>query len=159
VAELNKDIDQGKKEVEKRTLVVEDIKKRRAQLSEVRETLMSDRKWEFSICNCFSLVSNTHSFLLLFDLNFSSKLWAKETEVDKKVKNLRENLRTSESNLNGSVGKEVSGGIASIRAYVEQNKVPGVYGPLYELFDVDDTYITAVEATAGNRFELQKKQK
>jgi len=44
VAELNKDIDQGKKEVEKRNLVVEDIKKRRAQLSEVKETLMSDRK-------------------------------------------------------------------------------------------------------------------
>jgi len=44
VAELNKDIDQGKKEVEKRNLVVEDIKKRRAQLNDMKEKFMSNRK-------------------------------------------------------------------------------------------------------------------
>lgn len=47
------------------------------------------------------------------------------------------------------MSKDISSGIPSIRAFVEQTKLPGVHGPLYDLFEVEATYQTAIEAAAG----------
>jgi structural maintenance of chromosome 3 (chondroitin sulfate proteoglycan 6) len=42
-------------------------------------------------------------------------------------------------------------GLESVQKIAQRLGLNGVYGPLYELFEVDDRYSTAVEVTAGQR--------
>jgi chromosome segregation ATPase len=45
----------------------------------------------------------------------------------------------------------ISNGLLAASRIVEQHNIAGFYGPLIELIEVDNEYITAVEVTAGNR--------
>jgi structural maintenance of chromosome 3 (chondroitin sulfate proteoglycan 6) len=45
--------------------------------------------------------------------------------------------------------KNTSSGIQAIKRLVQRHNIRGVYGPLYELFEVSDQYKTAVEVVAG----------
>jgi structural maintenance of chromosome 3 (chondroitin sulfate proteoglycan 6) len=54
--------------------------------------------------------------------------------------------------LQSSVSKEVNMGLSTVKKIKQTEKLTGVYGPLIELFDVADEFVTAVEVTAGNRF-------
>ena len=49
------------------------------------------------------------------------------------------------------IDQDSSNGLRSIKEITKRLNLDGVYGPLYELFEVSDTYKTAVETTAGNR--------
>jgi len=43
-------------------------------------------------------------------------------------------------------------GLRAVDNIAERLKLPGVYGPLYRLFEIpDQKYSTAIELTAGNR--------
>ena len=42
-------------------------------------------------------------------------------------------------------------GLESVQKIAQRLGLQGVYGPVYELFDVDERYHTAVEVTAGQR--------
>lgn len=48
--------------------------------------------------------------------------------------------------------QDSSNGLRAVREIAKRLKLDGVYGPLYELFEVTDKYKTAVEVTAGNRY-------
>jgi chromosome segregation ATPase len=43
-------------------------------------------------------------------------------------------------------------GLSTVKKIKQTEKLTGVYGPLIELFDVADEFVTAVEVTAGNRY-------
>ena len=45
--------------------------------------------------------------------------------------------------------KGTSSGLEYIEQIVKENKIPGVYGPLVNLFSCDDQFNTSVEVTAG----------
>jgi len=49
--------------------------------------------------------------------------------------------------------KKTNNGLNAVRRIVEQYRIKGVFGPLYELVDcTDPSKWTAVEVTAGQRF-------
>lgn len=47
--------------------------------------------------------------------------------------------------------QDTSNGLRSVRAVAKRLKLDGVFGPLYDLFEVSDRYKQAVEITAGTR--------
>jgi len=47
--------------------------------------------------------------------------------------------------------KDTANGLRAVKRYAKQLGLEGVYGPLYELFEVSDRYKQAVEVTAGTR--------
>lgn len=49
--------------------------------------------------------------------------------------------------------QDLSHGIKAVMQVAHDNNIEGVYGPLVELINVDEKFNTAVEVTAGNRYE------
>lgn len=48
--------------------------------------------------------------------------------------------------------KDTGMGLKAVKRITEHQKLTGVYGPLYGLFEIpDDKFNTAIELTAGNR--------
>ncbi|ORX91367.1 structural maintenance of chromosome protein 3 [Basidiobolus meristosporus CBS 931.73] len=77
------------------------------------------------------------------------ELWREDAKFDSVVSNCREELRRNERTLTSAMDKNTSSGLEAIKRIKDRLNLSGVYGPLYELFDVDDTFRTAVEVTAG----------
>lgn len=69
--------------------------------------------------------------------------------MDSTLNHLREELRASERSLGSSMDKNTSAGLTAVARIAKTLNLDGVYGPLYELFDVDDVYDVAVNVTAG----------
>ncbi|KAG0047526.1 Structural maintenance of chromosomes protein 3 [Gryganskiella cystojenkinii] len=76
-------------------------------------------------------------------------LWREDAKMDSTLNNLREEQRKSERNLGASMDKNTSAGLAAVSRIAKSLNLEGVYGPLYELFDVEDQYDVAVNVTAG----------
>ncbi|KAF9097342.1 Structural maintenance of chromosomes protein 3 [Mortierella sp. GBA35] len=76
-------------------------------------------------------------------------LWREDAKMDSILNNLREEHRKSERTLGASMDKNTSAGLAAVTHIAKTLNLDGVYGPLYELFDVEDEYDTAVNVTAG----------
>ena len=49
------------------------------------------------------------------------------------------------------MSQNTASAINAIKRLVDIHKIQGVYGPIYELFEVDDKYRTAVEVIASGR--------
>ena len=48
--------------------------------------------------------------------------------------------------------KDTGMGLKAVKNITDRQKLIGVYGPLYDLFEIpDDKFNTAIELTAGNR--------
>lgn len=47
--------------------------------------------------------------------------------------------------------QDTSNGLRAVRQIAKRLNLDGVFGPLYDLFEVSDKYKTAVEVTSGNR--------
>lgn len=77
------------------------------------------------------------------------ELWREDAKTDSTLNNLREEQRKSERSLGASMDKNTSAGLAAVSKIAKALNLDGVYGPLYELFDVEDQYETAVSVTAG----------
>ncbi|KAF9954167.1 Structural maintenance of chromosomes protein 3 [Mortierella alpina] len=78
------------------------------------------------------------------------ELWREDAKTDSTLNNLREEQRKSERSLGASMDKNTSAGLAAVSRIAKALNLDGVYGPLYELFDVEDQYETAVSVTAGS---------
>lgn len=76
-------------------------------------------------------------------------LWREDAKMDSILNNLREEHRKSERMLGASMDKNTSAGLAAVNHITKTLNLTGVYGPLYELFDVEDEYDTAVNMIAG----------
>jgi len=77
------------------------------------------------------------------------ELWRADAKLDSILQNCREEVRKAERILASAVDKKTSTGLASVKRITEKLDLKGVFGPLYELFEVDERFRTAVEITAG----------
>nr|CAG8518165.1 4419_t:CDS:10 [Entrophospora candida] len=80
------------------------------------------------------------------------ELWREDSQLDTKLVNARDQWKTNERSLASSMDKKTNNGLNAVKRIAEQYQIKGVHGPLYELFDCNDSeYWTAVEVTAGQR--------
>ncbi|CCG82316.1 putative Chromosome segregation protein SudA [Taphrina deformans PYCC 5710] len=85
------------------------------------------------------------------DLNDKRKeLWRDEARNQAVLDQSRDELRKAERALQSTMDRSTSGGLAAVKRLAAEKGLSGYYGPLYELFEVDDRYRTSVEVTAGN---------
>lgn len=64
---------------------------------------------------------------------------------------MKQELHKNERILAGCMDRSTSQGLQAIKRIAAKLDLPGVYGPLYELFEVDDVYTAAVEVIGGSR--------
>ncbi|KAI9480450.1 MAG: RecF/RecN/SMC [Benjaminiella poitrasii] len=76
-------------------------------------------------------------------------LWREEARMDSVIRNCHDEIRKAERTLAGSMDKNVSMGLAAIHRIVREHKLNGVYGPVFELFEVAPELETAVEVAVG----------
>ncbi|KAJ2770573.1 Structural maintenance of chromosomes protein 3, partial [Coemansia nantahalensis] len=77
------------------------------------------------------------------------ELWRKEARLEAENSDLREELKRAERAVGGTIDRATSEGLQALPEIQARLGLDGVYGPLFELFDVDETYRTCVETIAG----------
>ncbi|EIW66746.1 hypothetical protein TREMEDRAFT_70024 [Tremella mesenterica DSM 1558] len=77
-------------------------------------------------------------------------LWREDARLSHNVSNAKGEMETAERTLHGMMDKDTNNGLRSVKRIARQLNLNGVYGALYELFEVSDRYKTAVEVTASN---------
>ncbi|KAK9490227.1 RecF/RecN/SMC [Lipomyces doorenjongii] len=78
------------------------------------------------------------------------ELWREGAKSDSALENVKSELEKAERAFAGTMDRSQSAGLQAVRRISKTMNITGVYGPLCELFDVDDKYKIAVEVTAGN---------
>ncbi|KAK9240780.1 RecF/RecN/SMC [Lipomyces kononenkoae] len=78
------------------------------------------------------------------------ELWREGAKSDSAVENAKSELERAERTFAGTMDRAQSAGLQAVRRIAKSMNIPGVYGPLCDLFEVDDKYKVAVEVTAGN---------
>ncbi|KAJ3438560.1 structural maintenance of chromosomes protein [Anaeramoeba flamelloides] len=82
-------------------------------------------------------------------MNERKELWREESEIESQIQNMKERLLKIETQLQSSIGKGIAVGLEAVKKICQQNHIPGVYGPIIELLDCQEEFMTAVEVTAG----------
>ncbi|KAJ2782010.1 Structural maintenance of chromosomes protein 3 [Coemansia javaensis] len=100
---------------------ISEMQAREAELKEARDIKISERK----------------------------ELWRKEARLEAGNSDLRDELKRAERALSGTVDRATSEGLQALPEIQERLGLTGVHGPLFELFEVDETYRTCVETIAG----------
>ncbi|AFR94978.2 chromosome associated protein [Cryptococcus neoformans C23] len=78
------------------------------------------------------------------------ELWREEGKLTQIEVNAKSEMEAAERSLMGMMNKDTSNGLRAVRQIAKRLNLDGVFGPLYDLFEVSDKYKTAVEVTAGN---------
>ncbi|KAK9248567.1 RecF/RecN/SMC [Lipomyces tetrasporus] len=78
------------------------------------------------------------------------ELWREGAKSDSALDNAKLELEKAERAFAGTMDRSQSAGLQAVRRIAKTMNLTGVYGPLCELFEVDDKYKVAVEVTAGN---------
>ncbi|KAG0033841.1 Structural maintenance of chromosomes protein 3 [Podila clonocystis] len=134
------------------TLVANDITSLRLRLSESSQKIQSAREREQQRKNDGDGLAAELTALKMERDSLTEKrkeLWREDAKMDSTLNHLREELRASERSLGSSMDKNTSAGLTAVARIAKTLNLDGVYGPLYELFDVDDVYDVAVNVTAG----------
>ncbi|BGP07249.1 Structural maintenance of chromosomes protein 3 [Rhodotorula toruloides] len=76
-------------------------------------------------------------------------LWKSESKLDAQSRHAHEQLKGAERTISTTMDRDTANGLRAARAIAEELGLDGFYGPLYELFEVEERYKTAVEVTAG----------
>lgn len=77
------------------------------------------------------------------------ELWKEDTKLSSSTAYALEQLNNAERILASTMDKATARGLQSVERIAHEHKIDGVYGPLYQLFTVDDKYQTAAEVTAN----------
>ncbi|BEJ13833.1 hypothetical protein CspHIS471_0310070 [Cutaneotrichosporon sp. HIS471] len=77
------------------------------------------------------------------------ELWREDGKLSQSATNAKSELDNAQRLLQGMMDKDTSNGLRSVRNIARRLNLNGVYGPVYELFEVSDKYKTAVETVAG----------
>lgn len=109
--------------LENSQITIDDLQKQQHELKQQRDKLFDSRK----------------------------ELWREAAKSDSIVANAVEELDKSERALASTMDRWQNSGLQAVRRIAKSLNLTGVYGPLCELFTVNDLYKTAVEVTAGNR--------
>lgn len=70
-----------------------------------------------------------------------------------------ETLKAAQRTVSTTMDRDTANGLRAAREIAEELALDGYFGPLYELFEVDDRYKTAVEVTAGTRSAFSRNQR
>lgn len=85
-------------------------------------------------------------------LNDERKLLRREEEkLTSHIANARHEKDQAEKELRHTMDRDVARGLASIRRMKQDQDIPGTYGTVADLLEVNDAYRVAVEQTAGSR--------
>ncbi|KAG9253302.1 RecF/RecN/SMC [Emericellopsis atlantica] len=85
-------------------------------------------------------------------LNEERKMLRRENErLQSHIANADHVKRQAEEELRHTMDRDVSRGLNTLRQLRQERDLPGVYGTVAELFEVPETYRTAVEQIAGGR--------
>ncbi|BGP54977.1 Structural maintenance of chromosomes protein 3 [Rhodotorula sphaerocarpa] len=76
-------------------------------------------------------------------------LWKKSGKLDMQAQHALETLKSAQRVVSTTMDRETANGLRAVRAIADDLGLDGYFGPLYELFEVEDRYKTAVEVTAG----------
>ncbi|KAF9329000.1 Structural maintenance of chromosomes protein 3 [Podila minutissima] len=134
------------------TLVANDITSLKLQLAEASQRIQDAREREQQRKNDGDGLAAELTALKVERDSLTEKrkeLWREDAKMDSTLNHLREELRASERSLGSSMDKNTSAGLTAVARIAKTLNLDGVYGPLYELFDVDDIYDVAVNVTAG----------
>ena len=83
------------------------------------------------------------------------ELWREDTKLESIVSRAADELRTVERALASMLDKDTGMGLRAVDKIREKHGLEGIYGPLYRLLEVTDArFNTAIEQTAGNRYEI-----
>ncbi|KWU47379.1 RecF/RecN/SMC protein [Rhodotorula sp. JG-1b] len=77
------------------------------------------------------------------------ELWKKSSKLDAQTQHAMETLKAAQRTVSTTMDRDTANGLRAAREIAEELALDGYFGPLYELFEVDDRYKTAVEVTAG----------
>ncbi|GAA5994281.1 cohesin subunit SMC3 [Rhodotorula paludigena] len=77
------------------------------------------------------------------------ELWKEDSKLSQQARNASDHLKTAQSAIGRTMDRDTANGLRAARAIADEMGLEGYYGPLYELFEVEDRYKTAVEVTAG----------
>ncbi|GAA5821894.1 hypothetical protein JCM3770_002649 [Rhodotorula araucariae] len=77
------------------------------------------------------------------------ELWKADGKLDTQSRHAHEQHRTAEQTVSKTMDRDTASGLRAARAIATELGLEGYYGPLYELFEVEERYKTAVEVTAG----------
>ncbi|KAF9474585.1 structural maintenance of chromosome protein 3 [Pholiota conissans] len=117
------------------------------QAQEIQGKIEDGRKKVKDIAENMAAHKETH----LEKTEKRKELWREDTKLDSLVSRAADELRTAERALAGMMDKDTGQGLKAVDSIAERYNLPGVYGPLYRLFEVaDPKFNTAVELTAGN---------
>ncbi|KAI8909533.1 RecF/RecN/SMC [Gorgonomyces haynaldii] len=77
-------------------------------------------------------------------------LWREEAKIQASLDALKEDFEKAQRQVFSSMDRNMMRGLRAVEDIVQRHKIEGYYGPLYELFDVDDRFQTCVEVIAGS---------
>ncbi|KAJ3129036.1 Structural maintenance of chromosomes protein 3 [Physocladia obscura] len=77
------------------------------------------------------------------------ELWREEQRSNAALDTAKEERTKAERTLMSGIDRNTSSGLQAIKKMAAKQNIRGVHGPLYELFDVDERYKTAVEVVGG----------
>ncbi|KAJ3293346.1 Structural maintenance of chromosomes protein 3 [Borealophlyctis nickersoniae] len=157
---LRKEIDGLRKDISTERTQIEQVEQElvdsRGQLEELSSQVADSRKRLESRRGTFEEIDKEIQDLKAKRNELDEKrkeLWREEAKSSSALETCQEELQKCERMLLSSMDRNTSNGIQAVRRVVAREKLAGVYGALYELFDVDDRYRTAVEVVAGGRLK------
>lgn len=77
-------------------------------------------------------------------------LWRDESKIEFALDKSNEELDSAERAVSETMSRDMSLGLAAVRHIADKLDLPGVYGTLSDLIDIDDKFKLALEVTAGN---------
>ncbi|KAL3530194.1 hypothetical protein ACH5RR_009516 [Cinchona calisaya] len=77
-------------------------------------------------------------------------LWEKESELNSEIERLKSEVVKAEKSLDHATPGDIRRGLNSVKGIINEHKISGVRGPIFELLECDEKFFTAVEVTAGN---------
>eukprot|EP01135_Chromosphaera_perkinsii_P000613 Nk52_evm16s136 gene=Nk52_evmTU16s136 len=122
VSSLTADIDERRKSMEERKSMGQKADQEFKELKQKRDEMMNERK----------------------------AAWKEDAQVEESVNQFTSELNKAERTLQSTMSKSISTGLNNVKRIAAERSIPGVYGPLIELFECDEKFMTAVEVTAGN---------
>ncbi|RUS33289.1 hypothetical protein BC938DRAFT_472207 [Jimgerdemannia flammicorona] len=153
---LNKEIGEIKKTVDAQSKQVKELEKEKttlsARLGQIAEELQATREQLGNRKSSLDEMEGESNQLKEKKEELMDKrkeYWREDAKLDSTVKSCREEMQKAERVLTSTMDKNTSSGLSAINRIAQRLKLTGVYGPLYDLFDVEDRYRTCVEITAG----------
>lgn len=77
-------------------------------------------------------------------------LWKEDTKVSRSMQHAASLRDKAMKELSMTMDRNTAQGLEIIQKIISDGEIEGLYGPLYSLFQVEDRFKTAAEATAGN---------